>query len=237
MNREYHKGFSRELHREMEMLVFGHAGMPVIVFPTSMGRFFEYEDAGMVGAIATGLESGHIQLFCIDSVDLESLYNRFAHPRDRVTRHMQYDSFVMHEVVPYIRSRNHAPTLAVTGCSFGGYHAMNFALKHPDVATHCVCMSSRFGIQSLLDGYYDENCYFNSPPDYLPNLRDEWFLERYRAMKIVLGTGEHDICLEDNRQFSGLLSAKGIPHWLDVWGSGCDHHWYWWKQMAQKFFL
>jgi len=30
MNREYLKGYSRELNREMELLVFGHSGMPLI---------------------------------------------------------------------------------------------------------------------------------------------------------------------------------------------------------------
>ena len=120
MNREYHKGFSRELQRDMEMLVFGHAGAPILVFPSSMGRFFEYEDAGIVAALAPGLEQGRIQLFCVDSVDTESWYNHWAHPRDKVVRHIQYDNFIMHEVVPYIRSRNYAPTFTVTGCSFGG---------------------------------------------------------------------------------------------------------------------
>ncbi len=31
----------------MELLVFGHAGLPVLVFPTSGGRFYEFEDQGM----------------------------------------------------------------------------------------------------------------------------------------------------------------------------------------------
>ncbi len=46
------EGLQQELHRDMEMLVFGHAGMPLVVFPTSMGRFFEYEDRGMIGVLA-----------------------------------------------------------------------------------------------------------------------------------------------------------------------------------------
>ena len=48
MKREYHKWSSPALGRDMEMLVFGHAGMPVMVFPSSCGRFFEFEDRGMV---------------------------------------------------------------------------------------------------------------------------------------------------------------------------------------------
>ena len=58
MNREYHKGYSQELHREMELLVFGHAGTPLLVFPTSMGKFFEYEDRGMIGVLAPKIEGG-----------------------------------------------------------------------------------------------------------------------------------------------------------------------------------
>ena len=47
MNREYHRWYSRSLDRDMELLVFGHTGARVLVFPTSMGRFFQWEDSGM----------------------------------------------------------------------------------------------------------------------------------------------------------------------------------------------
>src|ERR1035441_7747455 len=46
--RQYIKWHSPSLHREMELLAFGYGGFPVVVFPTSGGRFFEYEDRGMV---------------------------------------------------------------------------------------------------------------------------------------------------------------------------------------------
>ncbi len=58
----------------------------------------------------------------------------------------------------------------MTGCSFGAYHAMNLALKHPDLITDCVCMGGAYDIRQFLHGYYDDNCYFNNPPDYLPGL-------------------------------------------------------------------
>ncbi len=58
MNREYVKWFSRRLRRDMELLVFGHGGLPVVVFPTSGGRFFEFEDHGMVAALAQRIEAG-----------------------------------------------------------------------------------------------------------------------------------------------------------------------------------
>src|SRR5438046_5550642 len=106
MNREYLKGYSRELNREMEMLVFGHAGTPVLVFPTSMGKFFEYEDRGMVTELSEKLETGVMQLYCVDSVDEEALYNNNVHPRVRIARHIQYEDYIKHEVLALIEKKN-----------------------------------------------------------------------------------------------------------------------------------
>jgi esterase/lipase superfamily enzyme len=236
VNREYHKWFSPALNREMELLVFGHGGTPVIVFPTSMGRFFDYENRHMIDAIGDRYENGRLQAFCVDSVDAESWYNKAVPPADRAARHVQYDRYLVDEVVPFVRARNASGRMAVTGCSFGGYHSVNFALKHPDLVQACVSMGGAFDIHQFLNGYYDDNCYYNCPPDFLPNLNDAWFLDRYRRMEIVLATGETDICLEENRRLSRIMTARGIPHWLDVWGDGAGHDWPWWERMTQKFF-
>lgn len=236
MNREYHKGYSQQLQRDMEVLVFGHGGVPVLVFPTSMGRFYDYEDRGMIAALAAKIEQGSVQMFCVDSVDKESWYNKSVHPRERVIRHTQYERYLLHELLPLIRATNSSSQLAATGCSFGGYHAVNFSLKHPDIVTDCVSMGGAFDIHQFLDDYYDEECYFNCPPDFLPNLNDDWYLGRYRVMRIVLATGEWDICLEENRKLSNILNGKAVPHWLDVWGNNTAHDWPWWQQMAVKFF-
>lgn len=218
------------------MLVFGHGGLPVIVFPTSMGRFFDYENRNMIAAIGDRYEQGRLQAFCVDSVDAESWYNKSVAPARRAARQVAYDDYLVHELVPFVRSRNPSPGLAVTGCSFGGYHSVNFALRHPDLVTDCVSMGGAFDIHQFLDGYYDDNCYYNCPPDFLPGLGDPWYLDRYRHMRIVLATGESDICLAENRRLSGILNAKSIPHWLDIWGDGAGHDWPWWERMAQKFF-
>jgi esterase/lipase superfamily enzyme len=220
----------------MELLIFGHAGTPLLVFPTSMGRFFDYESRGMIQAVEDKYESGQLQAFCVDSVDAESWYNKAVPPRERAHRHTEYDRYLIEEVLPFIRSMNRSDQLVTTGCSFGGYHAINFALRHPDVVTGAVSMGGAFDIHQFLDGYYDDNCYYNCPPDFLPGLTDEWYLDRYRRQKLVLATGEHDICRDENVRLSGIMNSKEIPHWLDVWGDGTGHDWPWWQQMAVKFF-
>jgi esterase/lipase superfamily enzyme len=235
MNREYHKWHSPALGRNMEILVFGHGGTPVLVFPTSMGRFYDYENRDMIGTVGDKYENGQLQAFCVDSVDAESWYNKSAHPRERAARHACYETYLLTEVLPFVRLRNSGP-LTVTGCSFGGYHTVNFALRHPDLVTRAISMGGAFDIHQFLDGYFDETCYFHCPPDFLPNLNEEWYLDRYRnGLQIILATGETDICLGENLRLSGILNSKGIPHWLDVWGDGTGHDWPWWQSMAQKF--
>ena len=236
MRREYHRWHSPTLNRTMEFLEFGHAGTPLVVFPTSGGKYYEYEDRKMVATLEPQIDAGQIHLFCIDSVDSESWYNKSVHPAERVHRHEQYEGYLFSEVVPFIRSRNNSANLALTGCSFGGYHAINFALRHPDVVTHAVSMGGAYDMHSFMWGYFNEAFYFQQPLDYLPNLNDGWYWDRYQRMKIVLATGEYDICLEDNLRLSRIMTAKSIPHWLDVWGSGTGHDWHWWQEMALKFF-
>jgi len=235
VNREYHKWYSQILGRDMELLVFGHAGMPVLIFPTSQGKYFEYEDRGMTGVLAGKLDSGTLQLYCVDSVDSESWYNKAVHPRVRIARHMQYEAYLLREVVPLIRQKNPQPGLVTHGCSFGAYHAMNFALRHPDTVTKCVSMGGAFDVRQFLNGYYDNDIYFHSPNDYLPHLSDPWYLDRYRANFYMLVTGEHDMCWNANEEFAALLRAKSIPHALYVWGNQTGHDWPWWLRMAQAY--
>lgn len=221
----------------MEMLVFGHGGMPVLVFPSSMGRFFEYEDKGMIHATASQYERGAMQAFCPDSVDFESWYNRSAHPADRVRRHMAYESYILNELVPLIRRMNPAGEIVTTGCSFGGFHALNLALKRPDVFGRCVSMSGAFDMRQFLDGHYDDNCYYNNPVDYLPALGDSWYMDYYRgANRFLLAAGEWDICLAESQRMAGIMHGKDIPHRLDIWGDQSVHDWPLWQRMAQAYF-
>ena len=236
MHREYHHWFSPTLQREMEILVFGDGGVPVMVFPTSKGRFYDYEDRGMVATIAGIIERRSVQLFCLDSIDAESWYNESAHPRFRVLRHIEYEEYILKEAIPFIRSKNPTDKLFVTGCSFGGYHAINFTLRHPGSVDSCISLSGSFDIRGFLSGYTDEDCYYNNPMEYLPNLADNTYLNLYRSkVHFILATGEWDFCLDSNLKLSRILDGKGVKHWLDVWGDHTKHDWPWWQMMIKKY--
>ena len=108
MHIEYHKWWSPNLGQDMELKVYGHAGEPILVFPTQGGRFYEYEDFGMVEACRASIDAGKVRIFTVDSVDYQSWVNWGAHPADRARRHEDYDRYIVQEVVPFIRGYGHA---------------------------------------------------------------------------------------------------------------------------------
>jgi esterase/lipase superfamily enzyme len=236
MNREHHKWYSHHLGREMEFTVHGHAGRPILVFPTSMGRYMQYEDSGMQEAVRWRLEGGEIQILALDGIDSESFYNRRVSARDRGLRHNAYERYIIHEVLNWWAERNWGvrDNLLVTGASFGAFHAVNFGFKHPDLVKKIVAMSGAYSLHFLLKGEWDQELYFNSPLDYVPNLHDHWFLSRMRNQEIILAAGSDDICLASTVRMSEELWAKAVPHWLDIW-QGAWHDWPIWREMAKKF--
>ncbi len=236
MHREYHKWFSPRLNREMELLLFGTEGPPVIVFPTSMGRFYQNEDFSLIGTLSERVDSGAVQLVCVDSVDNETWYNRSMPVQERAARYGQYEQYLIQEVLPFFRERNSAVDndLALLGASFGAYHAVNIAFKHPDLVHRIIAMSGAFSLQFLVRSDYDSGVYFNSPVDYLPNLNDDWYLSRMRQQDIILAVGSEDICRASTQQLSDQLWAKAVPNNLDIW-AGAWHDWPWWKMMALKY--
>src|SRR5438552_3758832 len=100
MKRAYHRWHSTSLGRDMELLVFGQSGARVIAFPTSMGRFYDWEDRGLIAALGEPLARGSLQLYCVDSVDAESWYATDRPASERAKRHDQYDCYVLEEVLP-----------------------------------------------------------------------------------------------------------------------------------------
>lgn len=236
MRRDYVKWYSPSLHRDMELLAYGTHGFPIVVFPTSGGRFYEYEDRGMIHALSPKIERGDLQVFCADSVDQSSWYNDWAHPADKLHTQNAYDAYLALEFAPFVRNRTTWSRMGATGCSLGGYHAVNFGLRHPDLVTYVVSMSGGFDIpKRFLNGYYDQNAYFNSPLDYLPNLTDAWLLDQIRGNYYVLTTGDGDPLLDQNYKLAHEFGVKQVPHVLDVW-EGFGHDWPWWQRMAAKYF-
>ncbi len=234
MNREYHRWHSPSLNRSMELLVLGHGGARVLVFPTSRGRFFEFEDRGMARALAHQIENGWFQLYCVDSVDSESWYNWGVHPGQRAWRQTQYNNYLRYEVLPLMWQKNPTPFTITTGASFGAYHAMNFGLRFPDVVNRILALSGIYDIRGWTSGWQGEHAYLNNPIEYIPNENDPTRLEHLYRQDIIIVAGKDDRLIHSAREMSGVLWQKGIGNALREW-DGWNHDWPYWAQMLNQY--
>ncbi|MBS1520611.1 MAG: esterase family protein [Bacteroidetes bacterium] len=241
MDREYIKWYSPALQKDMELLVFGRGGASIIFFPPRMGRFYDYENWGVMESLRSKIEKGYIQVFCVDSDDCQSFYNYWLHPAQKVQREIQYEKYIVNEVVPLVRSKNPGGFMIAAGCSLGAYHAMNIGLRNSWVFNKLVGMSGRYDItvqighyDNLLGGYWDENVYFNMPPQYISNLTDPSILNRLKQIEIVLAIGQDDILLDSNRLFNYKLTEKGARSYMHVWDQEA-HRARYWRQMVNNY--
>src|SRR5882757_4041772 len=241
MNREYHKWFSPSLQRDMELLVFGHAGEPVLFFPTRTAHFYDYEDWLVIEALRRKIEGGHIQVYCLDSIDKESFYAKDIAPPARIARHLLYEQYVLKEVLNLVKKKNSYRTFVAAGCSLGAYHAANLAFKYPLLFHKMVGLSGRYDLTTsmeyfddLFDGYRDENIYYNMPGQFIPNLTDRQLISELKSMEIIFVVGEKDVFLENNKLISNALWEKGIWNALHLW-DGESHKARYWRHMVQLY--
>jgi len=226
----------------MELLVFGHGGAKVLVFPTRGGRHYEYENLRLIQRLAPKIEQGWLQLYCVDSIDAESLYCFWAHPSGRIQRHQQYQAYCIEEVLPLMHAKNDHPFTIAHGCSLGAYHAANLAFRHPQHFQKVVAFSGRYDLTAsiewfgdLFDGYYDDNIYFNTPCHFLPSLEDPALLDPLRAMEVTLVIGREDPFLANNHDLHRILHEKGVHQaHLHEW-DGRAHRGYYWRRMVEVF--
>jgi esterase/lipase superfamily enzyme len=238
MKRDYHQWWSPRLDRSMELLVFGHGGARVLVFPTRGGCCFEHENLGITDWLRCKIENGHLQLFCLDSVDAESFYCWWAHPSGRIQRHLAYEAYILEEVFPFMNRINPHPCTISHGCSLGAYHATNLALRHPLLFNKLAAFSGRYDLtkpvdhfEDLLGGYYDDDVYFNMPLHFLPGLTDPATVEAIRHLDVVLAVGREDPFLSQNEELAELLRQKGAHVDLHYW-DGEAHQGGAWRRMA-----
>jgi esterase/lipase superfamily enzyme len=220
--------------RSMDLVVHGHAGARVLVFPTSMGRNHEWEDRGMCHALADQLTAGQLQLICVASVDQLSWYDDAAHPRQRAEWHARYDAYLRDEVLPFTLTTNPNPFLITAGASFGAYHAIAFGCRYPHLVGRVLAMSGLVDIKRFTNGYSDDLVYAYNPADFMRHEHEPARLAAFRQMDIILAVGRDDTLRPSNEAFSRTLLDRGIGNALRLW-DGWAHDWPWWQQIVQLY--
>jgi esterase/lipase superfamily enzyme len=230
---------SPSLNKHMEIVTYGHYGFPLLLFPTAAADYLEYERFQMIDVMREHIDAGKVKVFSINSINRESWLNRQMHPKYMAIRQNQFNDYVCNEVVPYIWNSCQSKLGIITaGASLGAFHSANQLFRRPDLFAGMIAMSGSFDIRGYFQGeYYDENIYFNNPVDYLPQMSDDHFLpmlQQKSHIHIVTGQGNYENP-DASRRLSGILSAKGIPHELDVWGYDMPHDWPTWRDMIRYY--
>lgn len=240
MKTAYYKEYSNNLGRDMEFKVYGHAGKPMLVFPCQDGRFYDFEDRGMVDVAKPYIDDGRLQLFCCDSDDINS-WSRVDDwdNRGRIEQAERFFHYICDELCPRIFDINaadngghYAEGILTAGCSMGASHAVNFLLRRPDIFAGCIAMSGSYDARLFFKDYSDDLVYANSPVDYINGMSyDHPYVEMYRNRDIIIvcgrGAWEHPM-QEDSARMKELFEYKDIPAWVDFWGDDVAHDWPWW---------
>ena len=229
------------LHRPGAVIRYGHFGRPVVVFPSEQGRAWDYENNGMVGAVADLIDAGRVKLYCVDSYDEITWSDRSISLDERAQRHVAYQRWITDQVAGFIGADSPGSSDAVvTGCSMGAYHALHLALTRADLFPVAICQSGNYD-PSTWHAWGDRTdaTYFANPTDYVPHLHGEhldWLRSRVHVV-LTVGEGAWEIhptaSLPEAHRMAALLADRGISHELDVWGHDSAHDWDWWqKQIA-----
>jgi esterase/lipase superfamily enzyme len=241
MRRDLTSWYSERLQREMPLAAYGHYGAPVLMLPTAAADFLEYERFRLIDSVRWFIDEGRVKLYSVNSVNRQALLNDHAAPWEKVEWLERYDGYLTEEVLPLIRTdcRDGGALPFVTGISLGAFLAANVFFRHPDLFAGAILMSGSYDIRPYLGGHYNEQVYFNNPVDYLSNLNDDYYLPilRHGGRRIIIFTGHGAYEAPDrSRRLSDILNAKGVPHWLDVWGHDVNHDWPWWLKAMPHYF-
>lgn len=219
------------------LIAYGHYGRPVLVFPSEQGRAEDFENNGMIAAVADLIDAGRVKFYCVDSADGYSWSDRSVPTEERARRHGRYESWVIEQVLPWVSDDcGGEAEFATLGCSLGAFHAANFALKRADLFPLALCFSGNYD-PSTWHAWGDQGneAYFNNPMSYVANLHGDhldWLRGRV-SLLLVVGQGAWEVdptgALPSTRAFAQCLAERGIQHQLDLWGYDIPHDWPSWR--------
>ncbi len=229
---------SLNLEEEIALTAFGEFGRPLLLFPSDSGGDGEAERLGLVRSVEPFLLAGHLRLYAVESINRRSWGNADIGAAEQARLQALYVKYVEEEVVPFVREDCGDPDVRLTaaGAGFGAFHAANALFRRPDLFEAVVAICGFFDLAPHhLRGYSDDNCYYNNPVWYLPGLTGTYLDLLRDACSIYLVTGQgsrdtHDASLH----LSSILSSKGIPHTIDLWGADVTSEPAWWGKMLAR---
>jgi S-formylglutathione hydrolase FrmB len=163
----------------------------------------------------------------------------------------KYESYILSELIPDVEKRFRVSTQregrAVAGLSMGGYGAIKFGLKHPEMFALAASMSGAFGAASVTarelkdPGAIRDSLLQTFGPVDSPTRKanDVFKLAREVSTKKItplpyfyIDCGTEDFLFSNNREFVNLFVELKIPHeYRQLPGA---HSWTYWDAQLQE---
>lgn len=162
----------------------------------------------------------------------------------------KYETYIINELIPDVERRFRASATrearAIGGLSMGGYGALKFGLKHPQLFAFAGSMSgaisaATWGEKELSPGPIRDSLLqtfgpANSPTrvaNDVPQLAREFSSKPKAALPyLYIDCGTEDFLFKDNRDFVQLLVELKLPHeYRQLPGS---HNWKYWDTQVQE---
>jgi esterase/lipase superfamily enzyme len=188
------------------VVIHGHYGRPVLVFPSERGSAWDFENNGMLAAVGGLVDAGRVKAYCVDAFDSGERW--------------RYESWILDQVVPFIHEDLGGPQdILATGCSMGAFHSANFVLRRADLIPAAICLSGNyeFGVTGEVASFHGDHL--------------DWIRSRV-SLVLVCGQGMWEDttgALDSTKHLAHLLGEKGIRHELDLWGHDVPHDWPSWR--------
>lgn len=235
----YHHSYI--LDRDMNMKVYGHFGLPIIIFPCQDGNEYDSPSHGMIDTLSDYIEAGIFKVYCVTSIDQESWSSTSWDKYHRSWMVDQYYEYIINEVLPLIYEdcRSHVEPL-VMGFSMGANHASTMFFRRPELFSGIIALSGVYNATDFFfESWCDERLYNNTPLLFLKNIPyDHYFLDIYREKKMYFcsGTGAWEESSSHSlSMLNDVFKEKNIPAYVDFWGGDVAHDWPWWKIQVRYF--
>lgn len=237
--REMFGWHSPRLGTHMPIVRYGNWGHPLLLLPTAQSDLLDCERFFLIKSIEKYIFAGKVTVFSIESINSRAWMNRKVSVPEQAHLQSLYSGYVENEVVPHIRRcvRDDSARIAISGASFGAFHAANFFFRRPDYFDTLIAMSGFYDLgPSYLHGFGNDDVFFNNPTSYVPGIHGK-ALELIRdqsQIHLLCGTGPYEIP-DATRRFSQMLWDKGIWHNADYWGPDMGHDWPTWRAMLDHY--
>lgn len=161
----------------------------------------------------------------------------------------KYESYIVKELIPEIdkkfrtiADRDHR---MIAGLSMGGYGAIKFGLKYPEMFNFVGSFSGALGVatfssngsdaigKSIKSVFGDLDSDARKDNDIFKMIR-ELPAEKQRSLPFIyLSCGTDDFLIQNNREFLALLNEKKVPHEYRELPGG--HTWAFWDDQVREF--